>query len=41
MNVDIRRLEIHVRNFTIVDFPQRHDFYNLIYLKRGSGTRNI
>jgi AraC family transcriptional activator of pobA len=41
MNVYIRRLEIHIRNFTIVDFPQRHDFYHLIYVKHGSGTHDI
>jgi AraC-like DNA-binding protein len=41
MNVDIRRLEVHMRNLTVVDFPHRHDFYNLIYVKHGSGTHDI
>jgi AraC family transcriptional activator of pobA len=41
MNVDIRRLEVHMRNLTVADFPHRHDFYNLIYIKRGSGTHDI
>ncbi|WP_394996036.1 AraC family ligand binding domain-containing protein [Emticicia sp.] len=30
-----------MRNLTVVDFPHRHDFYNLIYIKRGSGTHDI
>lgn len=41
MNVDIRRLEVHMRNLMVVDFPHRHDFYNLIYVKHGSGTHDI
>jgi AraC-like DNA-binding protein len=41
MNVDIRRLEEHIRNLGPNDFPHRHDFYNLIYIKKGSGTHDI
>jgi len=41
MNVDIRRLEVHARNLSPSDFPHRHDFYNLIYIKQGNGTHDI
>lgn len=41
MNMDIRRLEVHAKTLTPADFPHRHDFYNLIYIKRGSGTHDI
>lgn len=41
MKVDIRRLEVHMRRLTVTDFPHRHDFYNLIYIKNGSGTHDI
>lgn len=41
MNVDIRRLEAHMKSLSAVDFPHRHDFYNLIYVKKGSGTHDI
>lgn len=41
MKVDIRRLEIHKNELKAVDFPHRHDFYNLIYIKQGSGTHHI
>jgi AraC family transcriptional regulator, transcriptional activator of pobA len=41
MNVDIRRLEVHMRKLSPKDFPHRHNFYNLIYIKKGSGIHNI
>lgn len=41
MNVDIRRLEDHVKNVDGVHFPHRHDFYNLIFITQGSGTHDI
>ncbi len=41
MNVDIRRLEDHVRTLKESDFPHRHDFFNLIYIAQGSGTHDI
>ena len=41
MNVDIRRLEDHMKNLKPNDFPHRHDFYNLIYIKQGKGTHDI
>lgn len=41
MTMDIRRLEIHAKTLTPADFPHRHDFYNLIYIKSGSGTHDI
>jgi AraC family transcriptional regulator, transcriptional activator of pobA len=41
MKVDIRRLEVHKNTLTKADFPHRHDFYNLIYIKKGSGTHHI
>lgn len=41
MNVDIRRLEEHVKNSAGVHFPHRHDFYNLIFISQGSGTHDI
>jgi AraC-like DNA-binding protein len=41
MNVDVRRLEVHAKTLTPADFPHRHDFYNLIYIKQGSGWHDI
>jgi AraC family transcriptional regulator, transcriptional activator of pobA len=41
MNLDIRRLEDHVKAAENVKFPHRHDFYNLIFITQGSGTHDI
>ena len=41
MNLDIRRLEDHIKNMDNVKFPHRHDFYNLLYITQGSGTHEI
>ncbi|MBK6979424.1 MAG: helix-turn-helix domain-containing protein [Cytophagaceae bacterium] len=41
MNIDIRRLEDHLQRSSDVRFPHRHDFYNLIYITRGSGTHDV
>ena len=41
MKLDVRRLEDHLKTLSSADFPHRHDFYNLIYIKQGSGTHDI
>jgi AraC-like DNA-binding protein len=41
MNIDIRRLEDHIARSSGVRFPHRHDFYNLIYITRGSGIHDV
>jgi AraC family transcriptional regulator, transcriptional activator of pobA len=41
MNVDIRLLEKHVKNVDGIHFPHRHDFFNLIFITKGTGTHNI
>jgi AraC-like DNA-binding protein len=41
MNIDIKRLEDHLKRSKNVKFPHRHEFYNLIYITHGSGTHDI
>ncbi len=41
MRLDIRRLEVHKKLLSPADFPHRHDFYNLIYIVKGSGKHTI
>jgi YesN/AraC family two-component response regulator len=41
MKLDVRRLEDHLKTLSPADFPHRHDFYNIIYIKHGSGEHEI